>query len=210
MTAFEELVQHGVLVRPSFIEPDVCRRLRQAASAARADRATITKQTGEVLLDERTRRTRRAIVPEECEQLVEQRLIAISGQLAGYFGVKVAAVQRPQFLVYGRGDFFLAHQDSVVDRQAGDEIRLRRVSLVIFLNSQSRLPEPDSFCGGALTFLRLMAAATVDNGRMPVPGQEGMLVAFRSDLPHEVRPVIHGERHTVVSWLMGPDVEELA
>jgi SM-20-related protein len=31
-------------------------------------------------------------------------------------------------------------------------------------------------------------------------GEPGLLVAFRSDTVHEVLPVTHGERFTVVSW----------
>jgi SM-20-related protein len=33
-----------------------------------------------------------------------------------------------------------------------------------------------------------------------VEGEEGLLIAFRSDLLHEVTPVTHGERYTLVSW----------
>jgi predicted 2-oxoglutarate/Fe(II)-dependent dioxygenase YbiX len=29
-----------------------------------------------------------------------------------------------------------------------------------------------------------------------------MLLAFRPELPHEVTPVTHGERFTIVSWYL--------
>ena len=205
MSGFDHLEPHGVIVRPGFLEPDACRRLREAASAARAESATITRNTGEVLVEERTRRTRRAVVPEECGQLLGQRLAPVARDLAERFGLAIDALQLPQFLVYGRGDFFRPHQDSSRDARAMEEIRLRRISLVVFLNAQTPRPEPDCFCGGALTFLRL--TPDVDALRTPVPAQEGTLVAFRSDLWHEVTPVTHGERHTAVTWLLGPEEE---
>ena len=36
----------------------------------------------------------------------------------------------------------------------------------------------------------------------PLRGQTGLLIAFPSGLPHEVRPVTRGERLTVVTWFV--------
>jgi predicted 2-oxoglutarate/Fe(II)-dependent dioxygenase YbiX len=36
-----------------------------------------------------------------------------------------------------------------------------------------------------------------------MPALPGSLVAFRSETTHEVIPVTHGERFTVVSWYRG-------
>lgn len=196
------LADHGVQIRREFLEPELCRRVREATLRADGDRATITKADGALMLDERTRRSKRAIVPAACERLVQERLGAITHDLAAHFAVDVTAMERPQFLVYERGDFFVAHQDSVDNTI--DQIRLRRVSIVVFLNAHSRLPQPDCYCGGALSFLRLTADVTPDSVRTPVHGEEGMLVAFRSDLVHEVRPVTHGRRHAIVTWLSAP------
>jgi predicted 2-oxoglutarate/Fe(II)-dependent dioxygenase YbiX len=38
------------------------------------------------------------------------------------------------------------------------------------------------------------------NVRHPVIGEPGTLVAFRSETTHEVTPVTHGQRYTIVSW----------
>jgi predicted 2-oxoglutarate/Fe(II)-dependent dioxygenase YbiX len=35
---------------------------------------------------------------------------------------------------------------------------------------------------------------------LPVTGEAGSLIAFPSDMVHEVTPVSRGERYTVVSW----------
>jgi predicted 2-oxoglutarate/Fe(II)-dependent dioxygenase YbiX len=38
-------------------------------------------------------------------------------------------------------------------------------------------------------------------------GEEGLLVAFRAETLHEVRPVTHGVRFSVVTWFRGPPGE---
>jgi SM-20-related protein len=36
---------------------------------------------------------------------------------------------------------------------------------------------------------------------LAVEGEPGLLLAFRPDLLHEVTPVLHGDRYTIVTWL---------
>jgi SM-20-related protein len=36
--------------------------------------------------------------------------------------------------------------------------------------------------------------------RLPLAARQGLLVAFPSTVSHEVQPVTHGERLTVVNW----------
>jgi predicted 2-oxoglutarate/Fe(II)-dependent dioxygenase YbiX len=31
-------------------------------------------------------------------------------------------------------------------------------------------------------------------------GEPGMLIAFRAETTHEITPVTHGERYSIVSW----------
>jgi hypothetical protein len=47
----------------------------------------------------------------------------------------------------------------------------------------------------------LLGPASERHG-LPIGGEPGMLVAFRSDVLQEVRPVTRGERQTVVSWYL--------
>ena len=66
-----------------------------------------------------------------------------------------------------------------------------------FFNAQSEAPATDMYGGGTLLI----------HGRFPdiaartlVPAAPGTLVAFRSETTHEVTPVTHGERYSIVSW----------
>ena len=86
---------------------------------------------------------------------------------------------------YETGDFFVRHQDGNTDEQEFDHLRIRRISIVVFLN--------DSFAGGSLSFYD---ATTT----FALPGETGLLVAFKAETVHEVLPVTGGERFTVISW----------
>jgi SM-20-related protein len=37
---------------------------------------------------------------------------------------------------------------------------------------------------------------------LPLVGEGGLLVAFESGTTHSVTPITHGERYTVVTWLV--------
>jgi SM-20-related protein len=80
--------------------------------------------------------------------------------------------------------------------------RRRAISAVVFLNDQCEdAGVAGAFTGGGLTFYGLLA----DDPRgqsigLPIQGRAGQLVAFKTDLVHEVTPVVSGERCTAVTW----------
>ena len=108
--------------------------------------------------------------------------------LAGHFAVTLTSFEEPKFLRYGPGDFFVAHQDGNTP-VIRDDSRHRRVSAVVFLNSD--------YEGGALV---LHGAYPNLAERHVVPAAPGSLVAFPSETTHEVTPVASGQRYTIVSW----------
>jgi predicted 2-oxoglutarate/Fe(II)-dependent dioxygenase YbiX len=78
-----------------------------------------------------------------------------------------------------------------------DDSRFRQISVVIFLNAQSVAPLSDAYGGGELTFHGSFPNYSF---RLTVEPQAGKLVAFRAETTHEVTPILHGERFTIVSW----------
>ena len=115
-----------------------------------------------------------------------------------HFGVRLSECEEPQFLRYKIGDFFVAHQDGNTGLLRLDTEQ-RRVSTVIFLNRESDAPGPDVYCGGSLIFTNLRAVKAED-AKFRVVADPGTLIAFRSETTHEVTPLTHGERHSIVSW----------
>jgi SM-20-related protein len=190
----------GLLGAPGFLAPEDCRALREEIARASISAATVREEGSEYGVDEGRRKTRWAEVSPEASGLVVDRLTQLLPDVSQTFGVEVGAVQRPQFLIYREGDFFRRHRDSNQDEGAAEFARRRQVSAVVFLNGESAEPAPDSYVGGALTLYGLMDDQEGRAIGMPVTGETGSLIAFPSDMLHEVTPVSHGERFTVVSW----------
>ena len=190
----------GLLGVPDFLEPSACQELRREIEQASISAATVREEGSEYGVDEGRRKTRWAEVSSEASALVTARLDELRPRIAATFGFEPSGLQPPQFLVYREGDFFRRHSDSNRDEGAAQFARERRVSAIVFLNGESAEPSPDAYGGGALTLYGLM-----DDGRggaigLPATAQTGALLAFPSELVHEVTPVTHGERYTVVSW----------
>jgi len=134
------------------------------------------------------RRATRLIVPAGLRDAMMHRFEAAKPQMEQYFGVVLSSYEEPQFLHYRAGDFFVAHQDGNTPLTR-DDSRHRRVSVVVFLN--------EHYGGGELLF---HGEYPDWQARHPAPAAPGALVAFRSETTHEVTPVTHGDRYTVVSW----------
>jgi predicted 2-oxoglutarate/Fe(II)-dependent dioxygenase YbiX len=143
-------------------------------------------------VEPRVRKVMRLAVSPETRRYMMRQLLERKGPLEKHFGIDFTECEEPQFLRYADGDYFVAHQDGNTPL-IFDQTRHRRVSVVIFLNSQSKEPAPDTYGGGALVFHGPAR-------RLPVAAVPGTLVAFRAEVTHEVEPVTHGERYTIVSW----------
>jgi predicted 2-oxoglutarate/Fe(II)-dependent dioxygenase YbiX len=198
--SLEVLAAAGLLAVPGFLSEAGCDDLRNAMADAASVKTTIARDGQDHVLDERTRRTRGMIMPPALRQDVEQRLADLRPQLAEHFGVALDHPEPPQFLAYGKSDFFRPHADSSDDPALAEFLRRRRVSVVIFLGRQTRLPAPGSYCGGELVFFRLPGLSGPEAVRAPVWGRPGLLIAFPSAQLHEVAPITHGFRGSVVSW----------
>jgi predicted 2-oxoglutarate/Fe(II)-dependent dioxygenase YbiX len=189
----------GLFVVRAFFGPELCARLRAEVREASHAQATVSEEGGSVV-DENARRTKGALVSDEMQADLEARLLAIKPLLERHFGVVLGGCQTPQFLVYTEGCFYHPHRDSRTAADAPQYSRERQVTVVIFLNSQTEHPGHESYGGGSLTFYGLMADPRLAVCGVPLIGEEGLLVAFRSEMIHEVAPVTGGERYTIVSW----------
>lgn len=120
-------------------------------------------------------------------------------RIAEHFRVELNECEEPQFLRYKEGDFFVAHQDGNTGLLRLDTEQ-RLVSTVIFLSLETDAPQPEAnvHCGGSLIFTNLRARP--EDAKFRMVADPGTLIAFRSETTHEVTPVTHGERHSIVSW----------
>jgi SM-20-related protein len=125
-------------------------------------------------------------------------------RIEAHFGRPLDRCEEPQFLRYGPGDYFVAHQDGNTPL-IRDQSLFRKISVVIFLSEQSEHPRPDAFCGGSLVLHGPFSGPDV---RIPLAPAPGTLVAFPSETTHEVTPITHGERLSIVSWYRSDEAEQ--
>ena len=166
--------------------------LRQAVGAP----ATLLGRTAADAVQPQVRRTTRAAVPPATRERLTALLLAEKDAIGRHFGVTLGTCEEPQFLRYGPGDFFVAHQDGNTPL-VYDDSRFRKVSAIIFLSASAAEPMPGAYGGGVLTFHDPAPGSPL---RLPLTPPPGTLVCFRAETTHEVTPVTHGERFTIVSW----------
>lgn len=131
-------------------------------------------------------------------EIITKRLSNCREKVGEHFGLSLNECEEPQFLRYRVGDFFVAHQDGNTGMLRSEREQRRKVSIVIFVNSQTEIPQTDDYCGGSLVFSDWHPSSKRED--LPVSGEAGMLIAFRSETTHEVIPVTRGERYSIVSW----------
>jgi len=194
MTSADVSTWPDLFIVKDFLTTDLCREVVAKMDVAQGDAATVYGRTTAGAIDQNIRHTLRLRPANEVVELIESRLLAQQPALEKHFDVKLTECEEPQFLHYRVGDFFVAHQDGNTGLLRLDT-ELRRVSIVVFLSRESELAQPDTYCGGSLVFTDFRA-----DRKYAVPGDPGMLVAFRSETTHEVTPVTHGNRYSIVSW----------
>jgi SM-20-related protein len=192
----------GLFTVRGFLDPETCARLRAEAAASNKVPGAVGGEGDEYRIDRASRSTGIAEVSEEAQAVVAERLSGVIPDIARHFGVEVEGRQSLQFLVYGEGDFFQAHRDRNDSPGAAAFSARRRVSVVAFLNDESEEPRDGTYGGGSLTFYGLLGGDRGKQVGLPLVGESGLLVAFDSGTTHSVTPITHGERYTVVTWLV--------
>jgi predicted 2-oxoglutarate/Fe(II)-dependent dioxygenase YbiX len=175
-----------------FLRPDECQLVRHAMDAG-------TVEAAEVLVRgaRRQPRVRNASLVEPGRHVISQiesRLEGCRELVAESLHLELGEREGPGFIRYPVGGYYRAHIDCGVDPRWPDALR-RAASMVIFLNSAGP-GGGGEFDGGFLTLFPPDEVITVRP-------EAGLLVAFPSDVLHEVTPVESGTRDTIVDWFYG-------
>ncbi|MGH9848283.1 MAG: 2OG-Fe(II) oxygenase [Blastocatellia bacterium] len=189
----------GLLTIKGFLDDELCIRLLSEADSNRGVPATI-RQGSATTLDESVRQTMRVKVTALSKSLVKTRLLALRPRLESHFQIALKGIEGPQFLVYTVGSFYKQHQDSTTEPGTLEYAEARKVSVVVFLNNESDEPKPNCYGGGSLRLYGIMSDPPWEKCGFPLIGEKGLLIAFRSDVIHEVTPVTHGTRYAAVNW----------
>jgi predicted 2-oxoglutarate/Fe(II)-dependent dioxygenase YbiX len=211
MAHAELFAKLGVLIVPDFLSLAECARLRAEMQAApRTDAVLSVPGRDADIVDPGRRKTSWVRVSDETSSTMTARLLDLRPACERFFAAPLArVVEMPKFLIYRPGDFFVPHRD-VSDAQDDTRppiITARRINLIVSLNAHSDAPEPDTYCGAALTLYGLIDQPEWRRYGFPVSAAPGSLVAFRSQVIHEVAPISHGERYSIVSRMLDPSFE---
>jgi SM-20-related protein len=191
---FNVLSKFGIFIVEDFLDAALCADLRTTAGLAPMGQAAVYSKSGGSRVDETIRRTKSAKMTEAAASDLKARLLDLKPSLETHFNLELQDCYQPHLLVYTEGDFFNPHRDNNRDPKE------RRVSVIIFLNGESKEVAPGCYGGGSLVFYELMDDPRCQNIGFPVVGKEGLLVAFAADRLHGVMPVAYGERLTTVTW----------
>ncbi|MEA2427971.1 MAG: SM-20-related protein [Thermoleophilaceae bacterium] len=182
----------GVFVARDVLDAETAAELLAEVRVAPDERAPRYRASKNGAYIEKSKNSRLVTMPEERSLEFKERLGDLMPRIGEHFGLELTEQTDPSFLTYREGHHIPPHPDT--RPEAEDRIvRDRKVTTVTFLN--------DDYEGGQLVLYGLLGPGTERHG-LPVQAQTGTLVAFRSHVLHEVRPVTSGERQTVVSWYL--------
>jgi SM-20-related protein len=191
----------GLFIEKSFFDTELCERIRREMYTAGGIPGRYVKGD-KILYDDKVRKTRQKRVSDETVSFVKERLLEVKPLLESHFAKVLSGCQDPVLLYYKKGDFFLPHYDKGNKPENPKDTRDREVSVVVFLNSEDDNPDENSYSGGSLRLYGLRDDPLFKNHGFHIIGKTGMLLAFRSEILHEVTPVKEGERYTAVSWFV--------
>jgi SM-20-related protein len=185
----------GLFVANGFFDAALCARLRAELGAAQARPGVVYGDDGRIAVKAGVRSTSLLEVGDDTLSLVHAGLEALRPILEDHFRLPLQGWENVNFLSYSQGDFYRPHRDANPAPEAPDYMQARRVSIVLFLSGENT-----GYRGGNLTFYGLVDDPRCATYGFPLQGEEGLLVAFRSNVLHEVTPVMEGERFTLVTW----------
>ena len=185
----------GVYIEKGFYKKETCRELIQEAQISASNaQAYVVSTDGEARLATDIRNTHQMEISEASRQFIKKRFEEVMPLLADFFGEKLTRISKPEFLGYGKGQFFKPHRDwnkeSVTDQ--------RKITAIILLNDQTNNEKETGYTGGLLNLYELFEQRP-EMG-MTVPSEAGLLIAFRSELLHEVTEITDGFRYSLVTW----------
>lgn len=187
--------QFDLLLEPQFLTDSLCEQIINEAHSCPSTPARVYGQVSEGTVDERVRKANCIFPSDETVGFVIKRLRDYKERIGSHFRMALSDCEQPQFLRYEVGDFFVAHQDGNTGLIRLGSDAERKISIVIFLNQQTNDQRQGTYSGGVLRFSNYLADLEFD-----FQPTTGMLVAFRSELTHEVTQVTFGERYSIASW----------
>ena len=112
------------------------------------------------------------------------------------FDLQLKFMENLQFSEYSdkENGFYATHTDCGRTGSLENFVDIRKLSFTI------QLTDENEYTGGEL----ILYPQGCD--KLVAPKKKGTIVFFESNIAHEVTPVIKGVRHSLVSWVQGPNL----
>ena len=172
-----------------------CRRIIDAVDGAPAVTGGVLRRGGDEV-DLRLRSCTEHVIDPDAMRPVITALAEIARRLHDIDGMRLDG---PRFCRYNPGEYFRAHRDRSDDPADPAAVRRRELSFICFLNGVDHAADLPAFDGGLLVMYLPQADGSV--APLNIRPTAGTIVAFPSDVLHEVRPVREGVRYTAIAWL---------
>ncbi len=170
--------------------PEQCKMIIAAGRAEPRNDAQIGKKNGikDGVLDTKTRTSHISWIPfkkmVEMYKGIEQMMKATNRNHFGFDGMRIT--EQAQYTEYPEGGFYDWHVDNDVNFQ--HEPPVRKISMTCLLSPKSE------FEGGDLELMSEGKIAKLEQGHA---------IFFASFIRHRVKPVIKGNRKSLVMWFGG-------
>lgn len=143
----------------------------------------------------RVGKVKRIILNDDTNWLYKKIIKQIHTVNQENFNFILKFVEDLQLMIYDENDrgFYAKHYDCGVIDRIENFVDVRKLSFSI------QMSEPDDYEGGELILY-------LDGKEIVAPKSKGTIIFFQSNILHEVKPVNKGTRHSLVSWIQGPNL----
>lgn len=176
-----------------FLSVSECQELVAEMMTSQQNPQSTRDQNSQRSEDRRIRKTQQVFVSRSSQSYITAKLMQLKPVLSKYFKLSIFACQTPQFLLYRPGDFFLPHQDQILNPPK--KAQQRHLSMIISLNADDR-----NYEGGELIFYNGDSRSSSDQEGYPIQQNSGQALAFLPHITHEVNVVSAGLRCSIVTW----------
>ena len=190
------LTRLGIYIQRNFLPLDLCSAL-SAEMTGDAGTDGIVIRDGASIVDLEQKRLKQIALDANHHADLGARFDGLASAVADFFDTPVAGHEGAQFYRYNTGGYYRTHRDRY-GAAAGIIGHERHISVVLFLNEPAGHGGPE-YSGGDLVLYDLFGNDRLVEYGLPVPAEAGLLVAFRSDLRHEVTTVARGVRCVAVT-----------
>ncbi len=189
----------GLYFREGFLTTVECADLSRLMTATAGHASSVYGRASSAERKIGTRRTSSIDLDASRDLEMQARFTACRDDLARHFSVALSEHEPPQYLVYREGSYYRPHRDRRALPETPADEGDRRVSAVVFLSQPDTAGSAD-YAGGELRFFDLIDAPEWRGIGLVCDAAPGLLIAFPSDVVHDVSEVTRGCRCTIATW----------